>query len=269
MSDVAIAANTGFLWKDCPFLERIALAARHGFDAVEFHDEAQGHDLTDVRDALRKAGLPVLGLNARMGDTAGCAALPNMTAQAREDIEQAVEAARVLGAQAVHVLAGKPPRQDGTVVDDAMAAYRENLRLACDLAARTRTNAAPNGLRILIEPLCEAAMPGYAIASVEEAAAVVRAVERPNLAIMFDVFHVHQSNGDVLGVYRDHAPMIGHVQLADPQTRAEPSTDGSLSAPALVRSLRKLGYQGAFGAEYKPSGRVEDGLGWMDSVRAI
>lgn len=44
-----IAANTGFLFKDRPFIERIAAAAAAGFDAVEFHDEAQRENLDDVR----------------------------------------------------------------------------------------------------------------------------------------------------------------------------------------------------------------------------
>ena len=267
MSEVVVAANTGFLWKDHPFLERIALAARHGFDAVEFHDEAQWHDLDDVRRALAEAGLPLLGLNTRMDDTAGCAALPDMKEQARNDIEQAIETARTLGGRAVHVMAGKPPREGGAVVAEAMEIYRDNLRFACDRAATTKTDAAPNGLRILIEPLCEAAVPGYAITSVAEAATVVRAVERPSLAIMFDVFHVRQADGDVLAAYAEHASMIGHVQLAHPETRAEPSVVGHDAVGSLVRSLRNAGYSRAFGAEYVPNGTVEEGLDWLDTVR--
>ena len=54
------SANTGFLFKDLPFLERIAAAAAAGFDAVEFHDEAQGTDPERLAAALAEAGLPVV-----------------------------------------------------------------------------------------------------------------------------------------------------------------------------------------------------------------
>src|SRR5690606_26128267 len=96
------SANTGFLWKELPLPERIRLAGTHGFDAVEFHAEAQTADKGAVRDALAETGLPVLGLNVRMGDTAGCAAIPGMADQARRDIDAAVETAARVGAGAVH-----------------------------------------------------------------------------------------------------------------------------------------------------------------------
>ena len=90
-----------------PFLERIGAAAAAGFDAVEFHDEAQGADPDALAAALAETGLPVCGLNVRMGDTAGCAAIPGAEAQARADIDAAVAVADAVGAGAIHVLSGR------------------------------------------------------------------------------------------------------------------------------------------------------------------
>ena len=88
------SANTGFLYKDLPFLDRIRAAAAAGFDAVEFHDEAQGADPAALAAALAETGLPVCGLNVRMGETSGCAAIPGAEAQARADIDAAVRRRR-------------------------------------------------------------------------------------------------------------------------------------------------------------------------------
>ena len=33
------SANTGYLWKELPFLERLAMAKKYDFETVEFHDE--------------------------------------------------------------------------------------------------------------------------------------------------------------------------------------------------------------------------------------
>jgi hydroxypyruvate isomerase len=56
MVEYRFSANTGFLWKDRPFLQRIRAAAASGFDAVEFHDELHGATYTwssaDLRDGL-------------------------------------------------------------------------------------------------------------------------------------------------------------------------------------------------------------------------
>lgn len=242
-----IAANLGFLWKDLPLTERIARAKAAGFDAVELHDDAQGQ-VEAVHAALETAGLPLLGLNAHMGATAGCAGIPEMERQARADIDSAVEAARALGGTGVHVLAGVVP-------DSAKAwdTYQANLSYACERA---------EGLTVLIEPLCEAAKPGYLLSTMERAAEVIGEVGTPNLRAMFDVFHVAGAGADVVESYRRHAGIVGHVQIADPLTRGEPSGLGD-----TVRSLREAGYDGALGAEYVPSEAVEDGLGWMEEVR--
>ena len=264
MSANVIAANTGFLWKDRPFLERIALAGRAGFDAVEFHDEAQGENLGDVRAALHEAGLPLLGLNARMGETVGRAGLPGHEAAARGDIDAAIEAAAMLGGRAVHVLAGKVDDGDD---EEAWATYRANLAYACERAAASRTSAAPGGLTVLIEPLSAAAMPGYLLTSVGRAASVIEWVGAANLKIMFDVFHVRANGDPVVRTYADHAAHVGHVQLAHPETRAEPPTEGEHAVVGMVEAFRAAGYAGAFGAEYKPEGAVENGLGWMTTLR--
>ena len=249
------SANTGFLFKDRPFLERIGAAAAAGFDAVEFHDEWRHESLDDVRAALGEAGLPLLGLNTAMGETAGRAANPAQAAEARADIEEAVEAAAALGGTAVHVLAGKVEPSE-----EAMATYCASLAHAC-------ARAAGKGLTVLIEPLSRAAMPVYPLRDAAGAAAVIEAVGAPNLRIMFDLFHVHAEGDGILATCRAHAERIGHVQIADPETRAEPRTDGPHAIGPLLRAIRAAGYAGAFGCEYRPEAGVEAGLGWREGLR--
>ena len=258
MTRPVFAANLGFLWADLPLTERIGRAAAAGFDAVELHDEAQRERLGDVRAALREAGLPLLGLNVRMGETMGLAALPGREAAAREDVEEALETARALGGTAVHVMGGRT-----APAPEAMAVYRANLAFACERAER-------HGLTVLIEPLCEAAAPGYVLSSVGQAAEVLAAVAAPNLRILFDVYHVAQA-GDPLGqTFAAHAPLVGHVQIADPGTRAEPRLDGppERALPDLLRSFAAAGYRGAYGCEYRPASTPEDGIGWLEAARS-
>jgi hydroxypyruvate isomerase len=251
------AANLGFLWKDRPLAERIERAAASGFDAVELHDEAQRADLGEVRAALRATGLPLLGLNARMGETMGRAALPGEEVAAREEIEEAIETARVLGAGAVHVLGGRT-----APTPEAMAAYRANLAHAC-------ARAAPHGLVILIEPICEKAAPGYVLARMGQAGEIAAAVGAPNLRVLFDVYHVAQAGDPLAETFAAHAALVGHVQLADPVSRAEPRLDGppERAAPPLLRAFARAGYRGVIGCEYRPAASEEEGLGWLAALR--
>ena len=60
--------------------------------------------------------------------------------------------------------------------------------------------------------------------------------------------------------------MIGHVQIAAVPGRGEPD-GGELDYPAVMALLDSLGYEGFVGAEYRPGGPTEDGLGWLENFR--
>lgn len=239
------AANTGFLWKERPFTERIANAAAAGFDALEFHDEVQRSDPDAVKSAIKAAGLPVLGLNIRMGDTAGTAACPGTEAQFTKDLAAAITAADLVGAPSIHVLSGFAAGAE------AQATFVANLTTACAQWSGT----------ILIEPICHAKMPGYFLHDIHLAAQVIDAVGAPNLKIMFDVFHIETEHGRAAALFSTYRDLIGHVQIANVPDRAEP-VGGTLDIPALCQDMRDQGYTGAFGCEYAPTTTVEEGLGW-------
>ena len=249
-----LSANTGFLWTERPFLDRIAAAGAAGFDAVEFHDEWRGVAEDDLRAALRESGLPVVGLNAAMGETGGKTALPGREREARDEAAEALDMAALLGAEAVHLLAGSVEAEDA-----AMACYRANLGWAAERAAA-------RGIAVLIEPLSRAAKPIYPLRTVADAAEVIEAVGARNLQILFDFYHVHAEGCDIPITFRTHRERVGHVQIADPSSRHEPEFDGPYAIGPLLTALRAAGWDGPTGCEYVPRGAVEAGLGWREAV---
>lgn len=245
------SANTGFLYKELDFLDRIPRAAADGFDALEFHDEAQSVDRAALKVRLADAGLPVLGLNVRMGDTAGCAAIADRAEEARADIDAAIELAEDIDAGAIHVLAGKT-RDPGS-----LEVYQENLAYA--LAQTSKT--------LLIEPLCELKMPGYRVRTVDEAAQIINNVGNDRLRIMFDCFHVQAEEGDTLLAFQRCVDKIGHVQIASWPERAEPQAGAEAEPLDYARLLPAFvvgGYHGEFGCEYTPMGGHENLLYWRE-----
>lgn len=247
-----LSANLGFLWKDLPLPDAIRAAHRAGFDAVECHFPYDV-PVDAVNAALAETGMPMLGLNTRKGapDEFGLAAMPGREEEARAAIAEAIDYARAIGCRNVHVMAGKSgPEGD--------AVFRANLDYACELAG---------DITILIEPINARDVPGYHLATLEQAADLVTSLGHPNLKIMADCYHVQIMGGDLVRRIERHLPLIGHIQFAAVPSRGEPGS-GELNYRWVLRALGTLGYDGWFGAEYRPAGPTENELGWMDALRA-
>ncbi|MGH1484321.1 MAG: hydroxypyruvate isomerase family protein [Geminicoccales bacterium] len=249
MARYRYSANTGYLWQELPFLDRIRRAAAHGFDAVEFHDEGQQVDREALKDVLAEASLPIVGLNVRMGDTTGSAAIPALAEQTKHDIAEAIDLAESIGAGGVHVLAGKAEGKE------AHRTYLDNLTFALR----------NTDLSILIEPVCSEQLPGYFLRTVEQAGDVLSDIGHPRLKIMFDCYHVFRESGTLLEPFHRHVHSIGHVQIASAEGRAEPFP-GALDYGTLLPAFQDAGYTGLFGGEYRPRTTTEDGLTWRDSI---
>ncbi len=233
-----ISANLGFLYADLPMVERIAAAARDGFDAVEFH-WPYDTDPDALRAALDTAGLSGLGLNTRRGDAEGgefgLGAMPGREAEARAHIEEAIAYAATAGIGAVHVMAGKA---DGAEADKV---FTENLAHACALAGQA-------GLTVLIEPINWRDVPGYFLAGTGQARRIVEQVNRSELRIMYDFYHMQIMQGDHVRCIEELGDLIGHMQIASVPDRAEPD-NGELDFAWIFQRTTWRGY---VGAEYHP-----------------
>lgn len=253
------SANLGFLYEGRDLPARVRAAARDGFDAVECH---WPYDVpaAGLRAALAETGLPLLSLNTRPGDLSagdfGLAALPGREAEARAALAEALDYAATAGARGVHVMAG---RTGGGPA--AEACYRAALAEAADRAA-------PRGLQVLIEPLNPRDAPGYHLASLDHALAIVADLDRPNLKVLFDAYHIQILHGDLTRRFAQALPHVGQVQIAGVPDRGEPDA-GEVHYPNLLAAMRAAGWTGPVGAEYRPRrGRTEDGLGWLPAFRA-
>lgn len=247
------SANLGFLWSELSLPDAIRRAHSTGFDAVECH-WPYAFEAEAVNAALAETGLPMLGLNTVRGDLAagdfGLAASPGRIEEARAGIDQALDYAHTIGAGAVHVMAGRAGDQD---------VYIENIAYAAEEARDL-------GLSILLEPLNHRDVDDYFLCEVEQAAEIIRIVGAPNVKILFDCYHVQIMEGDLLRRIEAHLPFIGHIQIAAVPTRAEPD-DGEVAYDRLIPAIYEAGYQGYIGAEYKPRGTTEDGLGWLAAMK--
>ncbi|WP_186063583.1 2-oxo-tetronate isomerase [Burkholderia gladioli] len=250
------AANLSMMYTEHPFLERFAAAARDGFRAVEYlfpYDFAAD----ELKARLADAGLVQALFNAPPGDWAagerGFASLPGREDEFRRAFDTALDYARVLGNDKLHVMAGLLPA--GADRARHREVYLRNLAHAAE-AARAA------GILVVIEPINTRDMPGYFLNRQDDAQAICREVGAPNLRVQFDCYHCQIVEGDIaMKLKRDFAG-IGHIQVAGVPERHEPDL-GELNYPYLFELIDTLGYDGWIGCEYRPKAGTSEGLRWL------
>lgn len=254
-------ANISFLFTERPLSERFAAARAAGFEAVEC-PFPYDHPAEALRDAALAAGVRVSGINTPCGDRAkgewGFAGVPGQEERFSRDFDQALRYAAALGASMIHVMAGAVP---APLRAAGLATYAANLR-------RVAEKAFAAGLTLLLEPINSRDAPDYLVSHCDEAAEIVARIGAPNVKLLFDVYHVQIMDGDLIRRIQRHRDVIGHVQVAGVPSRAEPDAENELNFPAIFKALHTIGYRGWVGAEYRPRGRVEDGLGWLRRAAA-
>lgn len=251
------SANLGFLWKNLALPDAIRAAHRHGFDAVECH-WPYANDPSEVKAALEETGLPMLGLNTPLAQDEvgnfGLAAIPGREKEAQEGVLQALNYATEIGAMGVHVMAGKAEKT---------AKAEICLTALLSFAAEAADNL---GIEIWIEPINPIDVPGYYLNHCDEALALIEAVDKPALGLMFDCYHVGKQGGDIQRELANCWPHIRHIQIAGVPDRGEPD-QGSVSYDEICHDLFRRGYQRYIGAEYRPRQSVEQGIGWLSGLR--
>lgn len=252
------SANLGFLWSGLPLLDRIRAAAGAGFGAVELH-WTSGVDPALLRKTCRDHGVELLGFNSEAGDVHrgefGLAALPGRQSDFASSIARAIAYAGAAGAGAIHVLAGLSA---GEHKADSRHTFIENMRLAAEAASAL-------DLTLLLEPMNTKDRPGYFYSTVGEVSAMLTAIDRENVRLLFDVYHVAMAGTDVAAALRRTASSIGHIQIAGVPDRAEPDK-GDVDFRAVFKTISEIGYGGWIGCEYRPRTTPEAGLGWIETI---
>ena len=253
------AANLTMLYNEAPFLDRFALAARDGFEAVEFLFP-YAWPAAELRRRLDDNGLKLVLHNLPAGDwdggERGIAILPDRVAEFRAGVAKAIEYARTLGAPQLNCLAGKTPAG----VADAVLRNTliENLRYAAGEFKRA-------GLKLLVEPINTYDIPGFYLSRSAQTIEMLDEVGANNAYLQYDIYHMQRMEGELAATMQKLLPRIAHLQLADNPGRNEPGT-GEIDYAFLFKHLDRIGYSGWIGCEYKPAADTSAGLGWRQRL---
>ena len=253
------SANLSFLFNEVPFLERFAEAGHAGFRAVEFAFPYE-YPARDVAAAATDAKVEVALFNAPPGDFAagdrGTASLPGREHEFAAGFTTALRYAQLLRCPRIHVMAGVlPPDADAERRARQRSTLVRNLRFAC-------TEAAEQGVTVLLEPLNPRDNPNYLYSTQAEAHAIREEVGASNIKVQMDLYHAQIVEGDLSEKLRRWLPHIGHIQIAGVPGRNEPDV-GEINYAWIFRLLEELRYEGFVGCEYRPRKNTQDGLSWL------
>ncbi|MGB6102268.1 MAG: TIM barrel protein [Pusillimonas sp.] len=248
---IKLCAHLGYQFQEFPPDERIARAAQAGFKAVEWPNP-YAFSPRQLRQMLDDHGVGWVQVTLPGGDTAkgekGLAALPGREREFDANLDQAIDYAIALGAKWIHPMSGTVPDWEAPGVRQT---YLRNVE-------RCARSAADHGLGLLIEVINEQEVPGYAMCRYERAREVFNALGGAPRLIL-DAYHAQNLTGDAIGLARQWAGAIGHVQIADVPGRHEPGT-GALNFEAFFAELERGGYDGWVGCEYRPATTTLEGL---------
>ena len=211
--------------------ERVSRAAAAGFRRVEFWG-TRDTELAPLEAAIHESGVTVTAFLSEPAVTH-----PDFLS----GLAAACEVAPRLKAQNLIVLAGEQP-------GDLSGA----LRLAAPIAAEHHVG-------LLLEPLNTVDHPGYALSSTLDGLAIVRAVDQPNVRLLYDMYHSVVMGEEPSAVLAGAEHLVGHVHIADAPGRHEPGT-GAVDWPRQLAALREAGYSGALGLEFMPTRETMESL---------
>jgi hydroxypyruvate isomerase len=229
------------------FAERIRLAKASGLDAVEFWFWSN-KDIDAVQAALKETGLSLSGFVAEpmiaLTDRAN-------HAEFLAGLAKSVQMAQRLGAKVLIAQAGD--ELSNFTREDQHDALVECLRAAADVLEGS-------GVRLGVEPLNTFIdHKGYYLSSTREALNIVDEVGRPEIGIVYDLYHSYVMGEKIEDVLKDRVSRVLHAHVADHPGRNDPGL-GEIDLGKRLAWLYANGYEGAVGLEYKPDGSTADAL---------
>lgn len=233
------------LWaleKQAPFDRCVEWVAEAGYQGVELVGEFQKwspQQRAQVMARMRSLGMV---FDAMSGVKAGFA-VPEQTEVFRTQFTEHLRAAKELECPKAILLSG--PRVEGLAPDTQRQTSIDNLTWAAEAAAREQID-------IVIEPIDLLENPTIYLASVTQGFEIVRTANRPNLKVLYDVYHEQRSFGNLIEKFEKNIDWVGLVHVADVPGRHEPGT-GEIDYGSIYRRLAALGYSHWIAMEYYPT----------------
>ena len=232
------------------FEERLEKAAEAGYDQVELVGEYHSQnwtaaDFTRANAARKRLGIRVdatAGLAHGVGDPAARDAF-------LAELRQALTPMETLACPAMIVLSGNVV--PGLSREAQHQACIETLKRAATMVEGRQIEGQP--VRILLETIDPEENPKYFLTKMTEAIEVVRAVNHPQVQVLYDFFHEQIAEGNLIEKLDKHIDVVGLIHVADVPGRHQPGT-GEINYANIYSALNRLNYKHTVAMEFVPTG---------------
>ncbi|MBN9122565.1 MAG: TIM barrel protein [Planctomycetes bacterium] len=237
------AVNVEMWWrKEKDYIKRLEAAAALGFNAVELWPW-ENKDQNAVAETCERLGLKIVqftawGFRPGLND-------PKNHNQFVEKVEKSCEVAKKWKCSMMCVVGGDDIA--GVPQEKMHENIVEGLKKGAPVAEK-------HGVTLILEPMnIRVDHKGHCLYGSAPALKIIKAVNSKHVKILWDLYHMHITEGDLCGHLREGfaADAIAYLQLADHPGRNEPGT-GEIHYPRVLKELKALKYTGYVGLECVP-----------------
>ncbi len=160
----------------------------------------------------------------------------------KRDLDETLEAAKRVNGKHVTVVTG---RDIAVPRGYQIAVMIENLKRAAEIAEKA-------GLILCVETVSSLRWGSMLLNNIDDAYAMVAAVDSPAVQLVFDIGHVAPMDGEVIPNLKACWDRVAIIQVADMPGRLELGS-GELNWVNILRTIKGLGYTGLIELEHEVS----------------
>ena len=135
---------------------------------------------------------------------------------------------------------------------DGMSDY-DGIKNSIACLKQIKPIAEDNGVNVIVELLnSKVNHPDYIGDNTPYGAAIVAAVDSPNIKLLYDIYHMQIMEGDVIATINKYKDQIGHYHTGGVPGRNELDATQELNWPAVAEAIASTGYKGWFAHEFIP-----------------
>lgn len=253
------------IYTELPYEERFAAAKRDGFNAVEFYIEGwESKDLHRIKQLLDENGLV---MSAATGATPYSMCNAAEREQYLAHIKKLIAAAKQIDCPIlmVHTNLLDPATNYAAKVLPESCTYISKICSLYDVLKTIAPWGAEAGITFVVEPLSDAAHPGYFVHDTKTCVELIRAVNEPNVKVLYDAYHMYMEEGDISQTLDQYIGDIGHIHVADVPGRHEPGT-GDINYRNILNHIASLPYDGYVAFEFYPKESSEQAVKAIHAV---
>jgi hydroxypyruvate isomerase len=220
-------------------IEVVAEAGYQGVELVGYFQKWTPEEQRRLLAKMRSLGVMIDMLSGLQASFS----IPDQTDEFVTRVTEHCRVSKALECPQINIKSGK--KLEGVNAQTQFAAGVENLKRASDVADK-------NGINIVIEPIDLIENPTIFLTSVKDGFEIVRAVNRPNVKVLYDFYHEQRGGGNLIEKLEQNIDWVGLVHIADVPGRHEPGT-GEIDYTNIYHSLGRLKYNGFIAMEYAPT----------------